>query len=119
MDIVITTYGVRGDVQPYVALAVALQAAGHRVTLATSSDFSGWIEGYGVGTHPTPFNMQALMQQPETQAVLRSKNEVPQMRMFRETMRQEDGVARAVELIEQHAAAFRGRRHPLSPVPSP
>jgi sterol 3beta-glucosyltransferase len=35
MNIVVSTFGVRGDVQPYLALAVGLQDAGHRVTLAT------------------------------------------------------------------------------------
>lgn len=33
MNILISTFGVRGDVQPYLALAVGLQGAGHRVTL--------------------------------------------------------------------------------------
>ena len=32
MNILISTFGVRGDVQPYLALAVGLQHAGHCVT---------------------------------------------------------------------------------------
>ena len=37
MNVMILTLGSRGDVQPYVALGVGLQRAGHRVTLATVS----------------------------------------------------------------------------------
>ncbi len=35
MNITILTIGTRGDVQPYVALGIGLQAAGHTVTIAT------------------------------------------------------------------------------------
>jgi sterol 3beta-glucosyltransferase len=88
MNIVITSFGVRGDVQPYLALAVGLQRSGHRVTLATSRDFSEWIESCGVTAHPTPHSMFALMRRPETRAVLTGRNPLRQMRLFRETMRQ-------------------------------
>ncbi len=36
MKVVILTLGSRGDVQPYLALAVGLQQAGHQVTLAVA-----------------------------------------------------------------------------------
>jgi sterol 3beta-glucosyltransferase len=88
MNIVITSFGVRGDIQPYLALAVGLQRAGHRVTLATSRDFTEWIESFGVTAHPTPHSMFALMRRPETREVLTGRNPLRQMRLFRETMRQ-------------------------------
>lgn len=88
MNILISTFGVRGDVQPYLALSVGLQAAGHRVTLATSQNFTAWIESYGVHTHPTRFNFQEAMQQPEVQAVVQGKNFPRQMRLLREAMSQ-------------------------------
>jgi len=88
MHIVITSFGVRGDIQPYLALAVGLQRAGHQVTLATSSDFTAWIEAYGVAAHPTPHSMFALMRQPETRAVMTGRNPLRQMRLLRDTMRQ-------------------------------
>jgi UDP:flavonoid glycosyltransferase YjiC (YdhE family) len=40
MNITVTSHGARGDVQPYLALAVGLQQAGHQVTLATSHDYA-------------------------------------------------------------------------------
>jgi UDP:flavonoid glycosyltransferase YjiC (YdhE family) len=56
MNILISTFGVRGDVQPYLALAVGLQAA------------------------------------------------------MGEKIRAEDGIARAVEIVERCAAEFERRR---------
>jgi hypothetical protein len=43
MHIAISTVGSRGDVQPFVALAIGLQQAGHRVTLVTSHTFTCWF----------------------------------------------------------------------------
>jgi sterol 3beta-glucosyltransferase len=47
MKILISTFGVRGDGQPYLTLAVGPQRAGHQVTLATSYDFTEWILSCG------------------------------------------------------------------------
>ncbi|MCB0203827.1 MAG: glycosyltransferase family 1 protein [Anaerolineae bacterium] len=88
MKIVISTFGVRGDVQPYLALAVVLQAAGHQVTLVTSDSFSEWIESYGVATHAAQFNVQAVLQSPEAQAIVRGRNYLAQIRLMRDAMRQ-------------------------------
>ncbi len=43
MKVFITTYGSRGDVQPYVALGKGLRRAGHQVTLATSDRFRDFV----------------------------------------------------------------------------
>lgn len=48
MHLVIVTSGSRGDVQPYLALAVRAAAAGHRVTLATHAVFEPWITLHGI-----------------------------------------------------------------------
>jgi UDP:flavonoid glycosyltransferase YjiC (YdhE family) len=88
LKILISTLGSRGDVQPYLALAVGLQQAGHHVTLATSHNFTEWIQSYGVNAHPTRFSAQEFMQKPETQATLKSGNPVRQFRMMREVMSQ-------------------------------
>ncbi len=62
MKILISTLGSRGDVQPYLALAVGLQQAGHRVTLAAPQTFADWIQSYGVDSAPVRFNPQEVMQ---------------------------------------------------------
>lgn len=86
MRIVITSLGSRGDIQPYLALAVGLQRAGHQVTLATSHNFSEWIQAHGVGVHPTRFSVAEYMRRPETRAAMRSGNPVRQFRMARDIM---------------------------------
>lgn len=52
MKIILPTIGTRGDVQPYVALALGLQKAGHAVTLATHPCMRGLVESYGVDFAP-------------------------------------------------------------------
>jgi UDP:flavonoid glycosyltransferase YjiC (YdhE family) len=88
VKILISTLGSRGDIQPYLALAVGLQHAGHHATLATSDNFADWIRSHGVNVHPTHFSVQEFMQKPETQATLKSGNPVRQFRMMREVMSQ-------------------------------
>ena len=46
--ILIATYGSRGDVEPFLALAIGLKARGQSVALLTSSRFSGWIRQWGI-----------------------------------------------------------------------
>jgi sterol 3beta-glucosyltransferase len=52
LKITLLTYGSRGDVQPFLALAVGLQAAGHAVTLAAPQRFTGFIQERGVHCVP-------------------------------------------------------------------
>jgi vancomycin aglycone glucosyltransferase len=52
MRVLLSTIGSRGDVQPLVALALALQARGQEVRLCVPPDFRGWIEGLGMGVTP-------------------------------------------------------------------
>ena len=68
MHLVIVTAGSRGDVQPYLALAVAARDAGHRVTLATHAGFRDWIEGYGVGFRPLHGDPRAVLRGPGARA---------------------------------------------------
>ena len=48
MKITILTYGSRGDVQPFVALAIGLQKRGHDVKLAAPHRFEGFVNSYHV-----------------------------------------------------------------------
>ncbi|MBU1660757.1 MAG: glycosyltransferase [Chloroflexi bacterium] len=50
MKITILTYGSRGDVQPFMALSVGLQKAGHQVRLAAPHRFEAFV-----GAHNIPF----------------------------------------------------------------
>ena len=58
--------GTRGDVQPFLALALGLKQDGHRVRLATHATFKDYVESYGVEFFPmgAPLqHMQAVQSQ--------------------------------------------------------
>lgn len=63
-DIVISTIGSRGDVQPYINLAQGLRDAGHDVTLATNPTLCTLVEQHGVTATPVgrPVDMGAEAQ---------------------------------------------------------
>jgi sterol 3beta-glucosyltransferase len=46
----ILAFGSRGDVQPYVALGLRLEAAGHEVRLVAADYFGPFVEGRGLET---------------------------------------------------------------------
>ena len=52
MKITIITAGSRGDVQPFVALGLGLQAAGHDVTLCAGVSYEPFVSGYGLKFAP-------------------------------------------------------------------
>ncbi len=62
MRITFIAFGTRGDVQPIIALAQALQARGHRVRLIAGANFTRWIEAHGLEAVAARVDMQALMQ---------------------------------------------------------
>jgi UDP:flavonoid glycosyltransferase YjiC (YdhE family) len=52
MKIVLATFGSRGDVQPIIALTLALKSAGHNVLLAGPPEKASWIKAMGCKFHP-------------------------------------------------------------------
>ncbi len=48
MRITILAFGTRGDTQPFVALGLALQAAGHAVRIVTHASFYDFVTQYGL-----------------------------------------------------------------------
>ena len=60
MNITILAAGTRGDVQPFVALALGLQRAGHRVTLAAEAAFAPLVIGHGIPHAPLRADFHAL-----------------------------------------------------------
>jgi sterol 3beta-glucosyltransferase len=55
------TIGSRGDVQPYIALAKALQEDGHHVKIATHEEFGPWVESHGIEFAPVSGDPGELM----------------------------------------------------------
>ena len=52
MQVLLSSIGTRGDVQPIVALGVELQALGHRARLCVPPNFKEWVESYGLECVP-------------------------------------------------------------------
>ena len=50
--IVLTTFGSLGDLHPYIAIALGLQARGHEAVIATTRHYRQRIEARGIGFHP-------------------------------------------------------------------
>ena len=67
MRITILTIGSRGDVQPYLALAVGLTRSGHTVRLASHAIFESWIRDYGIDFTLVRFNPRDVVNHPDVQ----------------------------------------------------
>ena len=63
MYITILTYGSRGDVQPFLALALGLQKAGHTVKLAAPHRFADFVEEHDVSFVPLAGDPEIISQQ--------------------------------------------------------
>jgi UDP:flavonoid glycosyltransferase YjiC (YdhE family) len=61
MHITILAAGSRGDIQPYLALGIGLQAAGQRVRFAAFRNFSALVEPYSLEFAPVDADFQAIM----------------------------------------------------------
>ena len=48
MKVLINTFGTRGDIQPFVALAKGLKQAGHSAVICTAEGFRPFIEEHGI-----------------------------------------------------------------------
>ena len=70
MRVAIGTLGTRGDVQPYMALALALLRRGHQVQLAAPEQFAGFVAAHGIGFAPLPGAFLALLDTPEGKAAV-------------------------------------------------
>jgi sterol 3beta-glucosyltransferase len=72
MHITLMTTGTLGDVQPYLALALGLRQAGHRVRLATQRLFESLVRSYGFEFAPITGDFQQLLASDEGQSLLNS-----------------------------------------------
>ncbi len=61
MRILLATYGSRGDVQPLLALAVALEEAGHEVVFAAPPERAPWVRAHGIAFHALGRDVTAFL----------------------------------------------------------
>ena len=74
LKIALATHGTRGDVQPFVSLALALMARGHEVTLGAPVNLLSFVEKCGVRTVKIAIDSQAFMESPQGRSWLSSGN---------------------------------------------
>ena len=61
MKIVLATFGSRGDVQPMLALTLALKSAGHDVLFAGPPEKATWAAQLGAPFHPFGSDLTAFL----------------------------------------------------------
>ena len=61
LKVLLASIGSRGDVQPMLALALALAARGHAATVAAPADFDAWVRGLGFPFAPLGADIQAWL----------------------------------------------------------
>ena len=61
MRITVLTLGSRGDVQPYVALALGLKKAGHEITFAATPGFKDFVTDFGLDFVPLEGDVRAVL----------------------------------------------------------
>jgi len=113
MRILISTFGTRGDVQPYVALGVALRAMGHDVTVSTGQGFDDMIAAYGLTPAPATIDYRALLDTPEAQAALRTfSGKVKALTAFkRHILQQLDDMWRIAQDVQPDAIVYHAKAH--------
>ncbi|MEO0383586.1 MAG: glycosyltransferase [Pseudomonadota bacterium] len=68
--ILVLTYGSRGDVEPFIALANGLAQHGHAVTLSTAERYGDWVKTFGLAFEPLPDDIIDLMDTPDGKAAI-------------------------------------------------
>lgn len=88
MNITILTLGTRGDVQPYVALGLGLQRAGHEVKVVTDSGFATFVQDYGLAFGPLETGIIQLAQSAQGKAAMAGKGRLTLMKQVMPMLRQ-------------------------------
>jgi sterol 3beta-glucosyltransferase len=103
----IIAIGSRGDVQPFVALALGLMDRGHHVTLMAHENFKAFVEGYQIGFHPLPGSVEDMLYSPKGRKVLRSGNMLVFMHFVnKEVSKNQDRVNEALLTGAEKADVF-------------
>lgn len=61
MKVTVNTFGTRGDIQPYIALSLGLQQAGHSVCILTHQIFEAFVRKYGLDFYPLQLDPQQVL----------------------------------------------------------
>ncbi|MGF1504025.1 MAG: glycosyltransferase, partial [Anaerolineae bacterium] len=70
MRVRLLSVGSRGDIQPFVALGVGLQARGHDVRVVAPENFAGFVQEHGLDFGAITVDYQAMAESDEVKAVM-------------------------------------------------
>lgn len=84
MKVSIIAPGSRGDIQPYIALAQGLVAAGHGVRVVTTVDHEALVKGYGLEVTSIPVSVEAALQSSATSAAVEGGGVIASFKAFAE-----------------------------------
>lgn len=87
MHFCLVTYGSRGDVQPFIYLALGLRAKGHRVTLAAPQNFKQLVDSYRIDFYPLFGDAEEMVMLPEFRKIISSGSNIAFTRMVLKMMR--------------------------------
>jgi vancomycin aglycone glucosyltransferase len=102
MQVLLSSIGTRGDVQPIVTLGLELQALGHKARLCVPPNFKEWVESYGLECVPIGPDLKKMTGGTVTgKPVLPSKEQLQQMadQSVRDQFRVVGEAARDCDLI--------------------
>jgi sterol 3beta-glucosyltransferase len=76
MKIAITTLGTRGDLQPFIALALGLKDAGYYVVIISAKNEEEFVSSYGLNFYPLSVDIQKIMENSEVQEMTKGDNPI-------------------------------------------
>jgi len=95
MRIGILAIGSRGDVQPLVALALGLQAAGHHITFVTHPSYVALAEDFGLRVVSVPPDVERVLASEESDFLRRGRTDIAHYyRLVRQSLPYYDTLAR-------------------------
>ncbi len=110
--IVFTTFGSLGDLHPYIAIALGLQARGHDAVIATSGYYRQKIEALGLGfravrpDYPDPETIRRIMDRRKGSEVIIRELVMP---VLRESYDDTFAAAEGADLLVSHILTFTTR----------
>ena len=84
MNATILTFGSRGDVEPYLALAAGLRREGHEINLVAPWSYHEWIASFGVTPRLARFDLGQFVRELEDEAA-RGTNPIKRLSRMRRT----------------------------------
>lgn len=100
----IITFGSRGDVQPYIALSLALMKKENTVGIVGNENFSDFVANHGIPFYPLPVDSQKILQSPEIAGIIKSGNVISYLRELGKIIRKGQGAV--LEKMVHYCAAF-------------